>query len=150
VRLADAGVHAPEPYVGPLAVAALVVGWLRRRRQPELASFAAYGPGLSLALLPSLLRSFGDDTPTRALVLLVVAVAVVVTGAHGRLRAPLVIGGLVVVADAVHLLAPYAAALPRWVLLAAAGVVLVLLGATYEQRLRDAARLREQYERCWV
>lgn len=149
VRLADAGVHAPEPYVGPLAVAALVVGWLRRRSQPELASFAAYGAGLSLALVPSLLRSFGDESPTRALVLLVVAVGVVVTGGRSRLRAPLVIGGLVVVADAVHLLAPYAAALPRWVLLATVGLVLVLLGATYEQRLRDAGRLRERYA-SWV
>jgi hypothetical protein len=31
--------------------------------------------------------------------------------------------------------------------LAAAGTVLVVLGATYEQRLRDLARLRSTYQR---
>ncbi len=146
VRLADAHVVSPEPYVAPLALVALVFGHLRRRTQPELGSFAAYGPGLSLALVPSLLKAFTDDTPTRGLLLLVVAIAVVMVGARDRLRAPLVVGGVVVVLDALHLLAPYASALPRWTLLAGAGALLVGVGATYEQRLRDLTRLRERYE----
>jgi len=57
-----------------------------------------------------------------------------------------VIGGSVLAVDALHLLAPYASALPRWTLLAGAGTVLVVLGATYEQRLRDVTRLRERYD----
>lgn len=106
VRLADAHVHAPEPYVAPLAVAALLFGYLRRRTQPALSSFAAYRAGLSIALVPSLLKALGDPTPTRGLLLLVVSAGVVVAGVHDRLRATLVIGGSVLAVDAPHLLAP--------------------------------------------
>ncbi len=146
VRLADAHVTSPEPYVAPLALAALLFGFLRRRSQPSLSSFAAYGAGLSIALTPSLLKALDDPTPTRGLLLLAVAAGVVLVGGRERLRAPLVIGGAVLAIDALHLLAPYASALPRWTLLAGAGALLVLVGATYEQRLRDMARLRETYE----
>jgi hypothetical protein len=49
--------------------------------------------------------------------------------------------------DALHELAPYlvqmAGALPRWVPPALAGLVLLALGATYEQRIRDARRVRD-------
>jgi hypothetical protein len=147
VRLVDAHVVAPEPYVAPLAAVALVLGHLRRRAQPDLGSLPAYGGGLTLALVPSLLRSFADDTPTRGLLLLIVAVGVVLVGARTRLRAPLVVGGLVVVADGLNLLGPHAAALPRWLLLGTLGLVLVVLGATYEQRLRELHTLRDRYLR---
>lgn len=146
VRLADANVHAPEPYVAPLAVAALLFGHLRRRSDPRVGSFGAYGAGLAVALVPSLIKSFDDETPTRGLLLLVVAAAVVLAGVKDRLRAPLVIGGAVIVLDGLHLLAPYASALPRWTLLAGAGTLLFVVGATYEQRLKDVARLRERYD----
>ncbi|MCY7366431.1 MAG: hypothetical protein LH469_14140, partial [Frankiaceae bacterium] len=63
-----------------------------------------------------------------------------------RLQAPLAIGGGVLAADAVLLLAPYAAALPRWMVLGAAGTLLVTVGATYERRRRDLAVLRERYD----
>ncbi|WP_420823783.1 SCO7613 C-terminal domain-containing membrane protein, partial [Streptomyces torulosus] len=46
-----------------------------------------------------------------------------------------------------HELAPYIAqvvdALPRWAPPALAGLVLLAAGATYEQRLRDARRMRD-------
>jgi hypothetical protein len=146
VRLADADVHAPEPYAVPLALAALLFGFLRRRQSPGTSSFEAFGAGLSLVLVPSLLKAFTDQDPTRSLLLLVVAGAVVLVGAKERLQAPLVIGAAVVVLDGLHLLAPYASALPRWTLLAAAGTLLVALGATYEQRLRDVTRLRQSFD----
>ena len=142
VRLADAHVTAPEPYVLPLAVMALVLGWFRR----EHGSFQAYGPGLTLALVPSLLASFDDPTPFRGLLVLMGGAAVVLVGGQQKLRAPLAIGGGVVVVEALHLLAPYAAALPRWVVLAVAGGLLVGVGATYEQRLRDVHRARERFD----
>jgi hypothetical protein len=65
---------------------------------------------------------------------------------RGRLQAPLAIGGAVLAADAVLLLAPYAAALPRWLVLGAAGTLLVAVGATYERRRRDLASLRARYD----
>lgn len=146
VRLADASVHAPEPYVLPLAAVALSLGHLRRRAHPSMGSVEAYAGGLLLALVPSLLRSLVDPEPFRGLLVLLAASAVVVVGAGARLRAPLAVGGAVAAVEAVHLLAPYAAALPRWLVLAAAGALLVGAGATYEQRLRDAARLRERFD----
>ena len=147
VRLADAHVHAPEPYVLPLAAMTLVLGHLRRRAHPGMGSFEAYGAGLTLALVPSLLKSLDDPSPFRGLMVLLASAAVVLVGAQQRLRAPLAIGAAAVAVDAVHLLAPYAAALPRWVVLAVAGGLLVGVGATYEQRLRDVHRLRERFER---
>jgi hypothetical protein len=146
VRLADAGVTDPEPYVLPLALVALVLGHLRRRREPGTRSFAAYGPGLSALLLPSLLASYAGSPLWRPLVLAGVALAVVLLGVRDRLQAPLAIGGGVLAADAVLLLAPYAAALPRWLVLGAAGALLVAVGATYERRRRDLVALRERYD----
>jgi hypothetical protein len=146
VRLADAGVTAPEPYVVPLGLAALVLGWLRVRRVPATRSFAAYSPGLSALLLPSLVASFDDATLTRPLLLGAAALAVLLAGARQQLQAPVVIGGAVLAIDALQLLAPYAAALPRWMTLGAAGLLLVTVGATYEQRRRDLARVRERFD----
>ena len=146
VRLADAGVTDPEPYVLPLAVAALVLGHLRRRSQPGTGSFAAYGAGLGALLVPSLLASWFGSPLWRPLTLAAVALVVVLLGARARLQAPLAIGGTVLALDAVLLLAPYAAAMPRWLVLGAAGTLLVAVGATYEQRLRDLTRLRDRYD----
>jgi hypothetical protein len=146
VRLADAGVDAPEPYVVPLGLVALALGWLRVRREPATRSFAAYSPGLSLLLLPSLIASLDDATLTRPLLLGAAALVVLLVGANQRLQAPLVIGGAVLAVDTLQLLAPYAAALPRWLTLGAAGLLLVGVGATYEQRRQDVTRLRERFD----
>jgi hypothetical protein len=94
-----------------------------------------------------LLKALSDDSATRGLLLLLVCVGVVLAGAMWKLRAPLVIGGSVLVIDALDLLGPFARAMPRWSLLALAGSVLVGVGVTYEARRRDLARLKEQYER---
>ena len=71
---------------------------------------------------------------------------VVLVGARGRLQAPLVVGALVLGVVGVDLLGPYAAALPRWLSLGAAGALLLGVGATYEQRRRDLDRLRARYD----
>ncbi|MFG2230205.1 SCO7613 C-terminal domain-containing membrane protein [Streptomyces sp. NPDC048723] len=146
VRLAEAGVSAPEAYTLPVTVPALVVGLLRRRRDPQASSWTAYGPGLAATLVPSLLAAWGDPGWMRPLLLGAAALAVTLLGARGRLQAPLLLGGAVLAAVAVHELAPYvvqvAGALPRWVPPALAGLLLLAVGATYERRLRDARRLR--------
>ena len=146
VRLAAAGVTDPEPYVVPLGVAALVLGHLRRRREPSTRSFPAYGPGLGVLLVPSLLASYAGSPLWRPLLLSAVCVVVVLVGARERLQAPLAIGGSVLALDAALLLAPYAAAAPRWLVLGASGALLLAVGATYEQRLRDLSRLRDRYD----
>ena len=146
VRLADADVTAPEPYVLPLAAVALVLGHLRRRSAPATRSWPAYAPGLSVLLLPSLLASFDDDGLTRALLVGAAALAVLLLGVRERLQAPLAIGAAVLAVDALQLLGPVAAALPRFVSIGAAGTLLLVVGATYEQRRREVSRLRASYD----
>ncbi|MER7776025.1 hypothetical protein ABTZ21_13650 [Streptomyces sp. NPDC096191] len=147
VRLVAWDVTTPEAYTLPVTVPALVVGLLRRRREPTVSSWTAYGAGLAVTLVPSLLATWGDPHWTRPLLLGAASLAVTLAGARHRLQAPLLLGGGALALVALHELAPYIAqavdALPRWVPPALAGVVLLVLGATYEQRLRDAHRVRE-------
>ncbi|MEV7089155.1 hypothetical protein AB0O07_25260 [Streptomyces sp. NPDC093085] len=151
VRLGASGVSVPEAYTVPVTVAALAVGFLRRRRDPEASSWPAYGPGLAATLLPSLVAAWGDTGWTRPLLLGAAALAVTLAGARWRLQAPLLLGGAVLALDALHELAPYVVqvmgALPRWLPPALAGLLLLAVGATYEQRLRDARRVRGSLRR---
>uniref|UniRef100_UPI0033CA1708 SCO7613 C-terminal domain-containing membrane protein n=1 Tax=Streptomyces sp. NPDC047123 TaxID=3155622 RepID=UPI0033CA1708 len=151
VRLAAWEVSAPEAYTLPVTVPALVIGVLRRRRDPGASSWTAYGPGLAATLVPSLAAAWGDPHWQRPLLLGTAALALTLAGAHRRLRAPLVLGGAVLALDALHELAPYlvqvAGALPRWLPPALAGLLLLAVGATYEQRLRDARRFRNVLDR---
>ncbi|MFI5656133.1 SCO7613 C-terminal domain-containing membrane protein [Streptomyces anulatus] len=147
VRLAASEVSFPEAYTLPVTVPALVVGVARRRRDPEASSWTAYGPGLAATLLPSLAVAWTDTDWLRPLLLGVAALVITLLGARYRLQALLVLGGVVLGLDGLHELAPYVAqvagALPRWLPPALAGLLLLVVGATYEQRLRDARRLRE-------
>lgn len=147
VRLAASEVSFPEAYTLPVTLPALVVGALRRRRDPEASSWTAYGPGLAATLLPSLAVAWTDTDWFRPLLLGVAALVITLLGARYRLQALLVLGGVVLALDGLHELAPYVAqvagALPRWLPPALAGLLLLVVGATYEQRLRDARRLKD-------
>ncbi|WP_105975800.1 SCO7613 C-terminal domain-containing membrane protein [Streptomyces geranii] len=147
VRLAAWEVGTPEAYTVPVSVPALLVGHLRRRREPRTSSWTAYGPGLAATLLPSLAAAWDDAHWTRPLLLGMAALSITLLGGGHGLKAPLVLGGTVLTLDALHELAPYliqvADALPRWVPPALAGLLLLSLGATYEQRLRDARKMRD-------
>ncbi|MFE7142217.1 SCO7613 C-terminal domain-containing membrane protein [Streptomyces sp. NPDC057644] len=147
VRLAASEVSFPEAYTLPVTVPALVVGFLRRRKDPEASSWTAYGPGLAATLLPSLAVAWTDTDWLRPLLLGVAALVITLLGARYRLQALLVLGGAVLALDGLHELAPYvvqvAGALPRWLPPALAGLLLLVVGATYEQRLRDARRLKD-------
>ncbi|WP_028814121.1 SCO7613 C-terminal domain-containing membrane protein [Streptomyces flavidovirens] len=151
VRLGASDVVTPEAYTLPVTVPALVTGVLRRRRDPAASSWTAYGPGLAATLLPSLIAAWGDQHWLRPLLLGAAALAVTLTGARHRLQAPLVLGSAALALVTLHELAPYVVqvvgALPRWLPPAVAGLLLLAVGATYEQRLRDARRLRESMGR---
>jgi hypothetical protein len=138
-------VSAPEAYTVPPALALLAVGALRRRRDPAYSSWQAYAAGLALALGPSLLRAVTDAGNVRPLLLGLAALAVLALGVARRLQAPLVIGGTVLAVDAGVQLAPYLAAVydvvPRWLTIGLVGLLLVVAGATYEQRVRDLKRV---------
>lgn len=146
LRLSASGVSVPEAYTLPVTVPALAVGVLRRRRDPQASSWTAYGAGLAATLVPSLFTAWADPHWLRPLLLGVAALAITLAGARLRLQALLLLGGAVLALDALHELAPYVVqvvgALPRWLPPALAGVLLLVVGATYEQRLRDARRLK--------
>ncbi|MGW7288930.1 SCO7613 C-terminal domain-containing membrane protein [Streptomyces sp. NPDC054847] len=151
IRLAAWDVTSPEAYTLPVTAAALALGVLRRRKDPQASSWTAYGPGLAATLVPSLVAAWGDEHWLRPLLLGLAALAVTLAGARLRLQALLVLGGAVLALDALHELAPYVAqvvgALPRWLPPALVGLLLLGVGATYEQRLPDARRLRESLSR---
>ncbi|MEE2054722.1 SCO7613 C-terminal domain-containing membrane protein [Nocardiopsis tropica] len=148
--LAAWDVTVPEAYTAPPAFAALVIGWEWSRRAPAPpSSWAAYGGGLALLFLPTVVLVLsGDDMAWRVPAVLVLGVAVTVWGLAGRLRAPLALGGLVLVATSARAFGPplwdLARLAPNWVPFAVVGLLLLAVGARYEAslaRLRSLGRL---------
>ncbi|MEV0648926.1 hypothetical protein AB0I28_27100 [Phytomonospora sp. NPDC050363] len=141
--LSAADVETVEAYTLPVAVIALVGGVLELRKRPPLRSWVALGPGLLTLFAPTLapvLVSAGD--PLRRLALGAVALLVLLVGANRRWQSPVVIGGLVLVLVALHELVLMWTLVPAWLPIAVAAVLLLVAGATFEQRRRDFRRLK--------
>ncbi|WP_314173916.1 SCO7613 C-terminal domain-containing membrane protein [Streptomyces winkii] len=160
VRLFASAVSTPEAYTLPVSVALLLIGWLHRRRtggsgegsaRPRISSWRAYGGGLAFTFLPSLVMVWSDPHWLRPLLLGTGALATTLAGARRRTQAPLLLGGATLVSVGAHELAPYVAQvawlLPRWLMPALAGLLLVVTGATYERRLEEARRLKHAWQR---
>ncbi|RLP91568.1 SCO7613 C-terminal domain-containing membrane protein, partial [Micromonospora sp. CV4] len=145
VLLAAGGVTVLEAYTLPAAALALGAGLLALRTRPDLTSWPALGPGLVAALLPSLLSVLAgpDPQPWRRLLLGAAALGAVLAGATRRWQAPVLLGGGVLAALALHELARGWDLLPRWIYLGVGGLALIGLAASYERRRRDLARLRD-------
>jgi len=142
VRLADLGVRAPEAYTLPSGLVLTAVGLLHLRRRPDAATVPALAPGLGLCLVPSLLWVLEDPATLRSVLLGLASLALVLTGVRLRWTAPLVVGGAVGALVVLRLAAPFVdASVPRWVLIGAAGAILIATGATWEHRLREAREL---------
>jgi hypothetical protein len=138
VRLADLGVDAPEAYTLPSAAALLLVGLRRLHLDREASTGLALTPGLVLATTPSLLWVLADDLVSlRAALLGAGCLALILAGTWLRWSAPLMVGsavgGVLVLAE----LAPYVLVTPQWVLIGAAGILLTVVGVTWERRMRD-------------
>ncbi|MGV9599270.1 SCO7613 C-terminal domain-containing membrane protein [Streptosporangium sandarakinum] len=145
LRLLAWDVSVIEAYTVPFALVLVAFGrW--RARGARVSSWSAYGTGLATGLLPSAFAVFQGEGWVRPLLLGLVSMAVLLAGARLRLQAPALLGGLTLAVVVLHELAPWVAlvvvAVPRWVPMAAGGLLLVALGATYEARLRDVRRLR--------
>ncbi|HET7016558.1 MAG TPA: hypothetical protein VFI65_21730, partial [Streptosporangiaceae bacterium] len=97
-------------------------------------------------LLPSLITAWHTHGWIRPTALGLAAAAVTLAGAKLRLKAPLLIGATVAVLDAGDQLAPdvrrLTELLPGWVPFAVIGAALLWVGATYEARLANLAKLR--------
>lgn len=135
VRLEQLGVETVEAYTLPLGAVLLGIGLLRLRTS-DVSSTRALGAGLSLALVPTLLQVLLDPVSMRAVLLGVACAASLGVGAAMRWSAPLVagatVGALVVLREAQH-----AAVLPQWVVIGLVGLVLTVVGITWEQRLAE-------------
>jgi len=141
-----AQVRVPEAYTLPAAAVALAAGAALRRGRARPSSWLAFGPGLALALLPSLGLAIDRGGVARPLLLTGGALLVVLAGAGARLQAPLVLGAGTLVVLGLDAALPVAAQLPRWVTIGAAGLLLLWLGATADRRLARLRGLREQFQ----
>lgn len=145
LRLWVGDVRAVEAYTLPLAALLLLAGMRRLRNVPEEGSWPALGPGLLVAALPSAVVAVDGNDVARPLVVLGVAVAVTIAGASTRLRAPLLVGAVTAVVMAVDQVFPVVAQLPRWLTIGSLGVVLLVVGATFERRRQQATQLYRKY-----
>jgi len=136
IAVGGAGIQTPEAYTLPAAVGLLVIAWPRLRAHGP--SWAAEGAAAGVALVPSALLVAATPTTLRLVLVVAGAVGLVVVGTLTHRQAPFVLGAGALALVAVTRLGPYAPLLPTWVTLATAGLLLIVLGATYERRLQQA------------
>ncbi|WP_232497330.1 SCO7613 C-terminal domain-containing membrane protein [Agromyces humatus] len=123
---------------------AALIGWgaISMRRSPELGSWPALGVGLAVLLVPPLIADFTDPELWRIVALGIVSAVAVLVGAVLRLQAPLLLGGGVLLVHAIAQLWPVITWLYEavwwWLWLGIAGVIFVVLAATYERQMRLA------------
>lgn len=144
-RLTIADVHVVEAYTLPVAVLTLFAGYRASRRTPELSSWTTYGTGLSIAVLPSLALLTDSETLVRPALLAWAALAMLLTGASGRMKSPLAIGAATLLLTAAVQFAPYVNHVPRWAAIGVVGTLLIVVGATYERRLHEVRALHRRY-----
>lgn len=130
-------VRAPELYTLPAAALLIVAGTWRFRSDPGTSSFTMLGSGLTLALLPSLLLALDEPVSLRGALIGAGGVLVLAVGVHQRVAAPFVLGAFTTGILALRHLQPVAEAVPRWISLGGVGLVLLLVGVTWEARRRD-------------
>jgi hypothetical protein len=139
--IVDSGFSFVEAYTLPLGVAGLAAGVLAVTKKPDLSTWALLGPGLAVALLPSVPQSLAEPTELRALLLGAGALAVLAVGIRLRWQAPFVAGATILTLLVLFNIGPYANAAPRVVLIALLGALSMGLGITWEDRVRDGRRL---------
>ena len=136
IAIGGTGVETPEAYT--LSAAAGLLLFALPGIRAGAPSWAAEGPAIATALVPSAFVVVA--TPTAARLVLVIAAAALLTVAGTVLhrQAPFVIGAGVLLLIAIGRLGPYAPLLPRWLTLGTVGLVLLIVGATYERRRQQA------------
>ncbi|MFC7572821.1 SCO7613 C-terminal domain-containing membrane protein [Klenkia terrae] len=135
VALAGAAVVTTEAYSLPLAAALLVAAGPRLVRGP---SWQSWGPALLVGFAPSLVTALAVDQPLRTLLVGLAGVVAFVAGTWAHRQAPFLVGAVTVGVLGVVELAPWVGRLDSWVPLGAAGLLLLVVGATYEQRRQQA------------
>ena len=140
IRLADNDIQTVEWYTVPAAAALLVYGIRRLRHDPGESTWRCLGPGMALALTPSLLLALDEPISWRGLFVGLASVALVALGVRVRLAAPFALGVVATGLLALRNLWPVAAFIPRWTLLFIVGGVLLAVGLTWESRVNDVRK----------
>lgn len=137
LRLLASDIDVVEAYTAPFAAILLVVGVVALARRPEVSTRLALTAGVVLSLVPSLPQALADPIGARAAALGGVSVVFLGVGLVRRWQVPFVLGSGVVALLLLVSVGPYAWALPRWIVIAAVGILLTLVGMTWEKRVRD-------------
>ncbi|QVQ52058.1 hypothetical protein J4H86_25625 [Spiractinospora alimapuensis] len=139
----------PEPYLLPPGLAALVLGWDWRRRavvagRPAPSSWLSAGPGLALLGPTAVLVLAPDPDPIRLGALAVAGLACTLVGAWRRSQCPLVVGAAVLALVAQRAfgtpLWELVVAVPAWVPLGFAGVVILVVATRFERTVAELRR----------
>ena len=137
IRLTDNNVQAVEWYTVPAATALLVYGARRLRQDPGESTWRCLGPGLTLALTPSLFLALDEPVSWRALLVGLASVVLLAWGVQARLAAPFALGVVAIGLLALRNLWPVAGFIPLWALLSLVGAGLLVTGMTWEARVND-------------
>jgi hypothetical protein len=143
IGVGGAGIGTPEAYTLPAAAGLLLIAVPGLRAGAR--SWAAEGAAVGVALVPSALVVVADPTALRLVLVVAAAAALTVGGTVLHRQAPFVIGAVTLLVVTVGRIAPYAPLLPRWLTLGAVGLLLLVVGATYERR-----RLQAREAVAWV
>ncbi|MFK4788977.1 SCO7613 C-terminal domain-containing membrane protein [Microbacterium sp. ZW T5_56] len=114
-------------------------------------SWPILGPGAAITVLASIIATFTDPQTWRAILVIVLALIGILWGARAKLRAPFLIGVIVLPVENVFVFAVQFGrgieSMPWWITLAVVGAVLLILAVTYERREGEdagiTARLRD-------
>jgi hypothetical protein len=137
VRLTDNNIQVVEWYTVPAATALLFYGIRRRRHDPGESTWRCLGPGMALALAPSLMLALDEPVSWRGLFVSIASVALVALGVRLRLAAPFALGVVATALLALRNIWPVVAFIPRWTLLFLVGGALLGMGMTWESRVND-------------
>lgn len=138
LRLLASDVDTIEAYTAPFGVVLLGAGLFAMRGNPQLRTAVALTPGLTLALVPSIPQALDDPAGLRALLLGLAALGALGIGIWRSWKMPVGFGAVVLALLVGWNVGPLANGLPRWILIAVAGVILVGSGITWESRVRNA------------
>ena len=136
IAVGGAGIETPEAYTLPAAAGLLLIAVPGLRAGAR--SWAAEGAAVAVALVPSALVVVADPTALRLVLVVLAAAALTVAGTLLHRQAPFVVGAAVLLFVTVGRLAPYTPLLPRWLTLGTVGLLLLVVGATYDRRRMQA------------
>jgi hypothetical protein len=149
LRLDRADVVLVEAYTLPLALVLLVIGLLAQRvgrlEGDRVPSWASLGPALVVGLAPTVWLAFAEPGSARPLIGLVAGALVLIGGVVWGKRALVDVGTATVVVLGLRQIAPVVGEVPNWVTIGATGVLLIVVGATFEQRRRDLRAVLRRY-----